>query len=117
MALRGRSDEVYRTLIAPTVQTLGLVAIRADEIPSPGFVMEQIRTAIQQSRICIADVTGNNPNVLYEIGLAHATKKPLILLAQEGSLLPFDVAQQRVFFMVPMSRSRKSLCDGRYRLL
>jgi hypothetical protein len=62
---------------------------------APGFIMEQIKTAIHQSRLCIADVTGNNPNVLYEIGLAQGIKKPLIFLAQEGSTFPFDIAYHR----------------------
>jgi len=60
--------------------------------------MEQIRSAIQQARFCIADVTRSNPNVLYEVGLAHASSKPIILLAEEGSHLPFDLAHQRVVF-------------------
>ena len=94
----GRFDEVYRNLVAPVVTRQGLTPLRADEISTPGFVMEQIRSAIQQARICVADVTGSNPNVLYEIGLAHATKKPLVLIAEHGSKVPFDVAHERVLF-------------------
>ncbi len=95
MGFTPRSDEIYRTLITSAVEAAGLAPVRADEMIGQGFIMEQIKTAIQQSRLCIADVTGSNPNVLYEIGLAHAIKKPLILLAQEGSVLPFDIAHQR----------------------
>jgi hypothetical protein len=58
--------------------------------------MEQIRTAVQQSRLCIADLAGSNPNVLYEVGYAQAAGKSLVLLAEEASQLPFDVAHQRV---------------------
>ncbi len=89
-------DEVYRNFIEPVVKENGLSVLRADEMAGPGFIMEQIRSAIQQSRLCIADLTGNNPNVLYEIGYAQAVEKPLILVAQEASKLPFDVAEQRV---------------------
>jgi HEPN domain-containing protein len=61
-----------------------------------GFILEQIRSAIQQSRICVADLTGSNPNVLYEVGYAQAIRKPIVLLAGEGAQLPFDIAHQRV---------------------
>lgn len=91
-------NDIYRLLIAPVAMDNGLTVLRADEMAGPGFIMEQIRTAIQQSRLCIADLTGRNPNVLYEIGFAQALGKPLVLIAQEGSELPFDVSQQRVVF-------------------
>lgn len=91
-----RFDEIYRLLVSPAVEDNGLTVLRADEISASGFVMEQIRTAIQQSRLCIADLTGSNPNVLFEIGYAQASNKPLVLIAEEGSQFPFDVAHQRV---------------------
>lgn len=96
-----KSDEVYRNIIAPAVQAQGLASVRADELSTPGFILEQIRSAIQQSRICIADLTGSNPNVFYEIGLAESLKKPLILMAEQGTKLPFDLAHQRVLLYGP----------------
>lgn len=83
MPFSRKFDEVYRLLIAPAVEQSGLAVLRADEISSPGFILEQIRAAIQQSRLCIADVTGANPNVMWEIGYASSGKKPLILIAEE----------------------------------
>jgi hypothetical protein len=91
-------DRIYRELIVPAVEDAGLSAVRADEIPATGFVMEQIRAAIQQSRVCIADVTDRNPNVLYEIGFAEAMRKSIILMANDLSQLPFDLASQRVLW-------------------
>jgi hypothetical protein len=93
-----RFDEVYRMLISPAVTGNGMTTLRADEIAGSGFIIEQIRTAIQQSRLCIADLTGANPNVLYEVGYTQAAGKPLVLLAEEGSQLPFDIAHVRVIF-------------------
>jgi nucleoside 2-deoxyribosyltransferase len=90
-------DVIYRNLIVPAVIDTGLVAVRADEIPATGFIMEQIRAAIQQSRVCIADLTDRNSNVLYEVGFAEAMRKPVILIASDLSQLPFDFASQRVF--------------------
>jgi len=96
MPFSKRFDDVYRMLIAPVAMDNGLTVLRADEMAGPGFIMEQIRTAVQQSRLCIADLTSGNPNVLYEVGYAQASGKPLVLIAEDGSQLPFDIAHQRV---------------------
>jgi hypothetical protein len=91
-----RYDRVYRELIVPAVTDAGLTAARADEISTTGFIMEQIRAAIQQSRLCIADVSDRNPNVLYELGFAQAAKKSVVLIASDVTGLPFDIAAMRV---------------------
>ena len=96
MPFGNRFDDVYRLGIAPAASENGLIALRADEMAGSGFILEQILSAIQQSRICVADLTGNNPNVLYEVGYAQAIRKPIVLLAGEGAQLPFDIAHQRV---------------------
>ncbi len=89
-------DDIYRLVIKPAVQQAGLEVMRADLIFTPGSIMEQIRSAIQQSRLCIADLTGVNPNVLYELGIAQALKKPCILMTQNIEDVPFDLRQYRV---------------------
>lgn len=104
-----RFDDVYRLLIAPVAMDNGLTVLRADEMAGPGFIVEQIRTAMQQSRLCIADLSGSNPNVLYEVGFAQAVGKPLLLLAEEGSQLPFDIAHQRVILYGSDLESARSL--------
>jgi nucleoside 2-deoxyribosyltransferase len=87
---------VYSELIKPASEKFGLSVFRADDIMTPGVITEQIRAAIQQSRICIADISGQNPNVLYEVGLAQAIGKPVLLLAQDAEKLPFDLSNLRV---------------------
>lgn len=88
-------DDIYREFIKPKILEVGLEPLRADEIFSPGSIMEQIRSAIQQSRFCVADLTGRNPNVLFELGIAQTLGKPTVLLTQDISDVPFDVAQYR----------------------
>ena len=53
-------------------------ALRADELFSTGTVIEQIWEQIQKSKILLADLTGKNANVFYELGLAHAATKPVV---------------------------------------
>jgi uncharacterized protein YutE (UPF0331/DUF86 family) len=96
MPFSEKFDAVYRTLIAPVVTELGLTVVRADELSAPGSIIEQIRVAIQQARLCVVDLTGNNANVMYELGLAQAVGKPTVLLSQDISRLPFDVRSQRI---------------------
>lgn len=96
MPLSHECDLIYRQLIKPAAETFGLTVLRADEIYSPGIITEQVKTAIRQSRICIADITGKNPNVLYEVAIAHTLGKPTVLLSQRAGQIPFDVAAYRI---------------------
>jgi hypothetical protein len=91
MPFRSKTDDLYRNLIKPAVEQHGLVALRADEIFMTGSMTEQIRVAIQQSRLCVAVMSGRNPNVLYEVGIAHTLGKPTVLLTEEVSDVPFDL--------------------------
>jgi len=89
-------DWLYADLIKPVAEQFGLAVMRADEIFSPGSITEQIRVAIQQSRLCIADVTHKNPNVLYEVGIAHTLGKPTLLLTRNIEDVPFDLRSLRL---------------------
>jgi len=105
---------VYRELIMPAVETFGLKVLRADDIYSPGVITEQIKAAIHQSIICVADVTSKNPNVLYEVGIAHTLGKPTILLSQNVEQIPFDLSALRVVIygmdgMEKIRRARENL--------
>jgi nucleoside 2-deoxyribosyltransferase len=60
-----------------------------------GTIMNQVWDYIRHADAVIADVTGRNPNVLYEAGMAHALGKPVVLLLQETETAPFDIAAER----------------------
>jgi uncharacterized protein YutE (UPF0331/DUF86 family) len=95
------SDAVYQFLIEPAVADVGLVALRADHLRPSRLISEQVRAAIRESRICMADISDSNPNVLYELGIALAQSKPVVLLARVGSHLPFDIMDQRFILYDP----------------
>lgn len=95
MQFARESESIYWELVKPAAEQVGLTPLRADQITTPGNIVEQIRTAIRESRICIADVSGSNANVLYELGLAEALGKRVLLIAQAGSKPPFDIAGRR----------------------
>jgi hypothetical protein len=86
---------VYDDHIKETVKTLNLSIARADDFFSHNSIMDEIWSAISFSKILIADCTGKNPNVFYEIGLAHAIGKPVILITQNQDDVPFDLRHRR----------------------
>jgi hypothetical protein len=89
-------NEIYNLFIASTLAEAGYDVFRADDIINQRNILEDIIEAIQKSDLIIADLTGSNPNVYYELGLAHAFGKPVILLTQSVSELPFDLRSYRV---------------------
>jgi hypothetical protein len=87
-----RFDIVFETVRRAATQRK-LVAIRIDQssaISQP--ISESIHRRIRESRLFIADITGNNPNVLNEVGLAQAHGKPLVLITQDDpETAPFNI--------------------------
>ncbi|HVS80840.1 MAG TPA: hypothetical protein VHE60_03835 [Pyrinomonadaceae bacterium] len=59
-------------------------------------MMEQVWAQIRKAKVLLADLTGKNPNVFYELGLAHAARKPVVFVAGDIEDVPFDVRHLRV---------------------
>ena len=89
-------DEVYQHAIKAACQEVGAACIRADASDFSGSVLKSIHNSITKTDFVIADLTGRNPNVLYELGYAIALNKPVILLARDASDVPFDIVDQQV---------------------
>jgi hypothetical protein len=85
----------YEKVIRPAVEETGLVCIRGDEIFSKPQIMSDIWKELRSARVVIAELTGKNPNVLYEVGLAHAIGKPIVIITREESDVPFDLKALR----------------------
>ena len=86
---------VYEDHVKAVTQRLGLTAVRADVFFAANSIMSDVWNAINQARILIADCTGRNPNVFYELGIAHTLGKPVILIAQSADDIPFDIRHIR----------------------
>jgi len=65
-------DGYYQKIIKPAASKAALDALRSDEIYSTKAIIQDIWNRIWQARVIVADVTGKNPNVNYELGLCHA---------------------------------------------
>ena len=89
-------DEVYKLFIHKTLTDLGFTVDRADSINNQRSILADIIVSIAESDIIIADLTSSNANVYYELGIAHAFDKPVILLTQDIEEVPFDLRPYRL---------------------
>lgn len=96
--IRNMADEVLDYLIIPALRNCGFSPeniIRADKLYSPGSINSDIVSLIKSSDLCIIDVTGMNPNVMYECGMRQGNGKPYIMMTRLGEQLPFDISGLR----------------------
>lgn len=89
-------DEYYEKIYKPAIEKADLQAIRADEVYGTGAIIEDIFAQIVSARMVICEATGKNPNVNYELGVAHALQKPAIIVTQSIADVPFDYRHLRV---------------------
>jgi hypothetical protein len=88
------SRRIFDEILKPLFETCGLGATRADNMWGAD-IMEDVWRAINESFVIVADVTGRNANVFYELGIAHTLGKNVILLTQDDRDVPFDIARFR----------------------
>jgi hypothetical protein len=105
-------DDVYSTIreVVTTADT-SISVIRLDEIRAAGSITEDLARQIRESTVCIADVTGASPNVMWEAGYAAALGKPLIVINQKGGALPFDIKDVRTVLYDRQALSKSLRAD------
>lgn len=96
MPFGGRSDDYYERIYRPAITSAGLIARRADDVYRPSAITHDIWILTSQAKVILADLTGKNPNVLYELGLAHALAKPAIMITDSVEEIPFDLRSLRL---------------------
>lgn len=90
-------DPVYKAIKTAGEQA-GFSCVRADEIHTPTDIKDDIFKLIEGSKIIIADLSGGNRNVYYEMGLAHARGRIVIPISGDDEKLPFDIGHIRTVF-------------------
>ena len=92
-------DKVYRVIIKRAVENAGLTPIRADEQTGSQIIHIDMFKALRDKAIVLVDLSLENPNVFYELGVRHVmSPRGTVLMCREGSRLPFDVSLSRVIF-------------------
>jgi hypothetical protein len=90
-------DKRYRETYKPAIELAGLEPYRIDEDPSASILIEQIEKRIRNAAICFAEITENNPNVWFELGMAIAFGKEVCLVCNDKrSSFPFDVQHRNI---------------------
>jgi len=91
-------DEAWRKLLQPAVPD-GWEHKRIDEVSTPGTINEQFKYYLRTADVVVFDLTAANPNVLYELGIRDVfAPGRRVLVAREGTVLPFNISQERVIF-------------------
>ena len=107
-------QKVYLDVIKPTVEKeLGICCIRSDEETKPGIINNQIFTMIIKAKLIIAETTSKNPNVFYEVGMAHAFNKDVFIFNHSKKRkLPFDISTNRAIFYDDNEDLKKKLIEN-----
>jgi len=101
---------VYEDYVQPTlVKRCQLRSERGDDVFGSNVIMDDITNSIRRSRLIIADLTGRNANVFYEVGIAHALNKQVLLMTQSIEDVPFDLRHRRALVYDYSPRGCKKL--------
>lgn len=88
---------IYNNHIKPTLEKAGFEIMIASDIFTPTPIIDDIWEHINKANLIVADVTGKNPNVFYELGIAHALSKYVVIVTQNADDVPFDLKHLRYF--------------------
>lgn len=98
--IRRHIDGIYDAAIVPVLKDYDYIPEIPHRLSMPGSINKQIIQKIYYSDLIIANLTNINPNVMYELALRHCFNKPAIIIAEEGTCLPFDINNERTIFYV-----------------
>lgn len=95
MPFGNKFDPIYQEVLRPAIEDVGLTPVRADQVYASRRIMKDIWNKIRTARLVVAELTGRNANVLYELGIAHALGKPFVIITNSMDDVPFDLKDIR----------------------
>ncbi len=112
MPFSSEFDDIYKLGIKSAADEVGILAERVDEQTFSETILERIYRQIDVADMIIADMTGQNPNVFYEVGLCHSKNKLCVLLTQNTNDIPFDLKHHRhIVYGGKISELKSKLID------
>jgi hypothetical protein len=115
MAFRAELDDTFRTIQA-VCKAHGLACARTDKDPTTTRIYQRIVGGIRRAALVVADVTIQTPNVYYELGYAEALDRPVVVIARQGTELPFDTRDIPTTLFRDQAQLEAAL-DGRFAAL
>lgn len=92
-----------RKFLAEALKEIGVEPILLEEMPISGIsLIEKVQREIERADFILVDISGNNPNVMFEVGYALAMRKPLFFIVQRGERIPADLRGFLFFVYNPL---------------
>ncbi|AIF51243.1 hypothetical protein [Pelosinus sp. UFO1] len=98
--IRRAADGVIQSGIIPILEELNFQADIPHQLSESGSITKSVINKIIDNDLVIANLTGLNPNVMYELGIRHAARKPIVHICDQNTKLPFDIAPERTLFYI-----------------
>ncbi|ETB71211.1 hypothetical protein A943_10825 [Bacillus sp. CPSM8] len=96
--IRRSAEGFIDAVIVPVLNDLGFETNVAHRMTDGGSITNQLINSILEDDLVIANLTGLNPNVMYEVAVRHAVRKPIVHVCENGTKLPFDLGAERTIF-------------------
>ena len=93
--IRRNADQFLQFIIKPALEPYNMMVYRGDHRAETNEIDMDVIESVHNADLCIVDLTGLNPNVMYELGRREETGKPMILMRTRGQALPVDLATHR----------------------
>jgi hypothetical protein len=115
--IRRHADGVIDAVIEPILEQMDYEVTVAHRMSEGGSITRQVIQSVINSDLVVANLTGLNPNVMYELAIRHAIRKPLVQICELGCSLPFDISEQRTIFYTNDMKGTVELKDSFERMV